>query len=112
MEIARRRSLNALLEVARVCFDLDPYMPVSTLLVLLEIARKDGRSHSEIAEATGLSLPTLSRQIGLLSDYSSSGKDSFGFIEASYLPENRRMKAISLTSSGRAFVKKLLDQLD
>lgn len=110
--IDRRARLDALLAVTKACYGHDPYMPVSTLMTLLEVARKEGRSMTEIGEATGMSLPTLSRQIGLLSDYSSSGKDSFGFVVARNLPKNRRVKVVELTKSGLEFVQTLLDELE
>lgn len=73
------------------------------MICLAEIARDEGLSLTTLAERTSLSLSTISRIVGALSDYRQNGQP-FGLVDIRISPTERRRKELFLTSKGKTIL--------
>ena len=99
-------SIETLLMLLQEFQTLDPEFPLQYAICFLEIAMDEGLSHTKLKDKTGISLSTISRIIGALSDHRQRG-EPFGLIEVSFIPGSRRTKQICLTNKGRAIFNRL-----
>lgn len=77
------------------------------MICLTEIGRNEGLSLTTLAERVNLSLSTISRIVGALSDYRQNGQP-FGLIEIKISETERRRKELSLTPKGRAILNRAI----
>ena len=101
-----------LLSLFRALSGLDKNFPLPYAVFLLEVARNEGCSLSDLRAATGMSLPTLSRILWALSTKRQTEARPYGLIEQAYDPDDRRRKAIRLSAGGRAFMSRVSAILD
>ncbi|MBP9868674.1 MAG: winged helix-turn-helix transcriptional regulator [Alphaproteobacteria bacterium] len=85
---------------------IDSEFPIQYAICLSEISLNEGCSLTTLAEKTGLSLSTISRIVGALSDFRQNG-EPYGLIELKVSPEERRRKEIYLTAKGRQTLQKI-----
>jgi DNA-binding MarR family transcriptional regulator len=78
---------------------------------MIEIAREEGISLTTLAERTNLSLSTISRIVGALSNYRQNGQP-FGLVEIKISETERRRKELAMTPKGRAILNKALKLLN
>jgi DNA-binding MarR family transcriptional regulator len=96
-----------LLELLRLFHSIDPEFPLQYMICLTEIGRNEGLSLTTLAERVNLSLSTISRIVGALSDYRQNGQP-FGLIEIKISETERRRKELSLTPKGRAILNRAI----
>lgn len=94
--------LNLLHQLERV----DPEFPLNYSICLVQIARDEGLSLTMLAERTRLSLSTVSRIVGALSNYRQNGQ-AYGLIEMRVAETERRRKELYLTSKGWALMRSM-----
>ncbi|MGE4313272.1 MAG: winged helix-turn-helix transcriptional regulator [Pseudobdellovibrionaceae bacterium] len=96
------RLIAALGEFRRI----DAEFPMQYAICLLEIARNEGLSLTELAERTNMALSTVSRVVGALSDYRSNGQP-FELITMQISAEERRRKELYLSDRGKKLISAL-----
>jgi DNA-binding MarR family transcriptional regulator len=101
-----------LLSLLRALSGLDKNFPLPYAIFLLEVARNEGCSLSDLHTATGMPLPTLSRILWALSTKRQNGAEPYFLIEQDYAADNRRRKTIRLSAKGRRFVSRMAAILD
>ncbi len=106
-----RPELEQLLELLRVFHSIDSEFPLQYMICMIEIAREEGISLTTLAERTNLSLSTISRIVGALSNYRQNGQP-FGLVEIKISETERRRKELAMTPKGRAILNKALKLLN
>jgi DNA-binding MarR family transcriptional regulator len=104
-------SVRILLDIIRHYQKIDSEFPLHYALCLAEISLDEGCSLTTLAERTGLTLSTVSRIAGALSDYRQNGHP-YGLIELRISPAERRRKELYLTARGRNFTQKLVKLIE
>ena len=99
-------NVRILLDIIRHFQRIDSEFPLHYALCLAEISLDEGCSLTTLSERTGLTLSTVSRIVGALSDYRQNGHP-YGLIEQRIAPAERRRKELYLTARGRNFTQKL-----
>ena len=89
---------------------IDPEFPLQYAICLVEISCHRGLSMTELSEQTGMPMSTISRIVGALSKKRQKGQ-AFGLVKVTICPEERRRKAITLTSKGKAVMDSIYDLL-
>jgi DNA-binding MarR family transcriptional regulator len=95
--------LKALLDALR---QIHPEFPLQYALCFFEISMDEGLSVTTLAKRVNLSLSTVSRIIGALSDNRQSGK-AFGLVEVRFAPQSRRQKELYISSNGKKTLKNI-----
>ena len=90
---------------------VDPEFPLHYSICLVEIARDEGLSLTQLAERTHLTLSTVSRIAGALSQFRQNGHP-YGLIEMRVAANERRRKELYLTPKGRAVIKNMESVLE
>ena len=106
------KNSSILLSLLRALSGLDKNFPLPCAIFLFEVARNEGCSLTDLHEATGMPLPTLSRMLWALSTRRQTGAEPYRLIEQAYAPDNARRKVIRLTAKGRRFIAKMSAILD
>lgn len=101
-----RASTQVLLELLRQLQKVDQEFPLQYALCLAEISLDEGCSLTTLAERAGLTLSTVSRIVGALSDYRQNGQP-YGLVEIRISPVERRRKELYLSARGRTLIQKL-----
>jgi DNA-binding MarR family transcriptional regulator len=96
-----------LLSLFQALSGLDKNFPLPYAVFLLEVARNEGCSLSDLRKATGMPLPTLSRILWALSTKRQNGAEPYRLIVQGYEPDNRRRKTIRLSPRGRRFISRM-----
>ena len=94
--------LTLLGQLARV----DPEFPLHYAICLAHISLDEGMSLTMLAEQTGLSLSTVSRIVGALSEHRQNGQ-SYGLVDVRISKEERRRKELYLTTKGWALMRSI-----
>ncbi len=79
---------------------IDPEFPLQYAICFGEIAMNEGISVSELAHRGKISLSTVSRIVGALSDYRKNGQP-YELVSLQICPQERRRKELYLTDKGR-----------
>jgi DNA-binding MarR family transcriptional regulator len=106
-----RPSVQILLDIIRQFQKIDPEFPLHYALCLIEISLDEGCSLTTLAERADLTLSTVSRIVGALSDYRQNGHP-YGLVELRISPAERRRKELYLTARGRSFTQKLVKLIE
>ncbi|NOJ48431.1 MarR family winged helix-turn-helix transcriptional regulator [Bradyrhizobium archetypum] len=114
MTHARRptAALPRAVDFLSACRELAPYVPAQTVTCLLVIASRPGITMQELAEETGLSQSSCSRNVAVLSRWETYGKPGLGLVEAFEEPRERRRKIVYLTADGQQKVQSIVGKLD
>ena len=102
-------ALGDILNLLKTIQGLDNEFPLQYAVCLIEIAKDEGLSVSSLAERTNLSLSTVSRIVGALSDHRQRG-EPFELVEVQICAKERRRKELYLSDRGRQFIKTLCNQ--
>ena len=103
---AEQTPIHTFLDVLRLLQKTDTEFPLQYALCLAEISLNEGLSLTALAEKVSLSLSTISRIVGALSEFRQNGQP-YGLIEIKISTEERRRKELYLTPKGRALVQKI-----
>ncbi len=101
-----RASTRMFLDLLRQLQKIDPEFPLQYAICLGEIALDEGCSLTTLAERAGLTLSTVSRIVGALSDFRQNGQP-YGLIEIKVSATERRRKELTLSPRGRTLLQKL-----
>lgn len=105
-------ALRTLLQAIEALRDIDPLLPTQTAQVLLVIARRPGLTMQELAQDTGLSQASCSRNVMALSKWHRLNKAGYDLVESLDDPRERRRKVMYLTPKGRRAVLAAVKKLD
>jgi DNA-binding MarR family transcriptional regulator len=92
------------LRLLREMQKIDPEFPLQYAVCLTIISMNEGLSVSTLADKSGLSLSTVSRIVGALSQSRQKGGEPYGLVRVEISAIERRRKEIYLTAKGRAFI--------
>lgn len=106
-EWAARLFLSLLHQLQKI----DSEFPIQYAICLSEISLNEGCSLTTLAERTGLSLSTVSRIVGSLSDFRQNG-EPYGLIELKISLQERRRKELYLTPKGRQVLQKITKTIE
>ena len=101
-----------LIEALRAFKNLNPDMPVAQALSLLLIARNEGTSLKDLAERAEVGMASASRYVASFGKATKSRPKAPSLVSAVEDPEERRKKIITLTPKGKAFVNKLIGDIN
>ena len=89
---------------------IDPEMPIAQMLLLLEVALagESGASLTEISAKHGMGQANTSRNLSQLGKINRKHEAGHQLIDAVENPMDRRFKILTLTKSGKLFIKDLL----
>ncbi|MFP4314231.1 MAG: MarR family winged helix-turn-helix transcriptional regulator [Alphaproteobacteria bacterium] len=90
---------------------IDPEFPLQYAVCLGTITLDEGLSISELAEKTRLSLSTVSRIVGALSNTRQKG-EAYGLIQVKICPQEKRKKELYLSAKGRLFMDSIASLLE
>lgn len=98
-----RRFLVKLQQVLSLLSTLDKEMPIQRLMLLVEIALADtkGVSSQDIRQSVGMSGSTVSRNVGLLGEFSRGDKQALGLISQGIDYTDRRTNVLKLSPKGQ-----------
>lgn len=102
---------DLLLDLLHQLERVDPEFPLNYSICLVQIAKDEGMSLTTLSERTKLSLSTVSRIVGALSDYRQNGQ-AYGLIEMRVAESERRRKELYLTPKGWALMASIGAVLD
>lgn len=89
---------------------IDPAFPLQYAVCVCEIAQDEGLSLTHLSDKTGLSLSTVSRIVGALSQNRQMGKP-YGLVQVTTSPKEKRRKVLALTDKGRTLMKDVVGVL-
>ncbi len=98
--------IKTFLKAMELLRSLDSEFPIQHAISLGIISMNPGLSLTELADKTNLTLSTVSRIIGALSDHRANGKP-FGLVDVKVSKTERRKKELYLTKKGKDFLKKI-----
>jgi DNA-binding MarR family transcriptional regulator len=108
-----RSSAAKLIAVMHKVRELDPEMPAQTLLALLEISSHENFSQQDLREALNVASSTSARIAARLSEWERFPKQpGLSLVNNEINPMDRRLRLISLSAKGKAFVNSLLKELE
>ena len=100
---------NTIIKNVQPFFNIDPQMQLATMQVLLEIIKATARGEligiHQISERVGLTNGTASRNVAYWADGAPQISKSMGFVRIDFHPTDRRLRVLSLTPKGAAFVR-------
>lgn len=100
------KPVQTFMDLLRQLQKIDNEFPLQYALCLAEISVHEGLSLTALAEKVNLSLSTISRIVGSLSEYRQNGQP-YGLVEIRISAEERRRKELYLTPKGRALIQKI-----
>ena len=101
-----RATTRVFLDLLHQLQKVDQEFPLQYALCLAEISLDEGCSLTTLAERVGLTLSTVSRIVGALSNYRQNGQP-YGLVEIKISATERRRKELTLTPRGRTLMQKL-----
>jgi DNA-binding MarR family transcriptional regulator len=101
-----RATTRQFLELLHQLQKIDPEFPLQYAVCLTEISLDEGCSLTTLAERANLTLSTISRIVGALSDYRQNGQP-YGLVEIRISAAERRRKELYLTTRGRTALQKI-----
>lgn len=105
-EMTLNNRTETVLKILKAFQNIDSEFPLQYAICLLEISRREGMSLTDLSVKTGLSLSTLSRIAGALSDKRQKGAP-YGLIKAVIPPEEKRKRTFYLTGKGHKAVQNI-----
>lgn len=101
------KTYTAIKGVITALRDVYEDMPVTMMLVFMEVARDEGVTVSQVMQRTGLSQASASRNCRALTDRATPTRDGFDLCEFRPCPDDFRSKLLYLNDKGKALVKRL-----
>lgn len=96
-DVAKTRIQFRLIEEYRKLYNM---MPMQQAATLLQIALEPGITVTDLAEKTGLTMASASRNIEVLGPWQPKREIGMGLIQNDYSDEDRRKKTLTLTAKG------------
>ena len=103
--------LNKTTQILREFQKIDTEFPLQYAVCLIEIAKHEGVSVTELSRKTSMALSTVSRIVGALSKKRQKGQ-AFDLIKVQISKEEKRRKELYLTARGKALINSLSDILN
>lgn len=106
------KAVGRLIEALETLRDLDPEMPIQTVLTFLQTAKKEGQSMTDLSKLMGLPISSMSRNLtalAALNRYKQPGLDLVSYESDPMV--DARSKAATLTGKGRSVLARLLAPL-
>lgn len=106
--------MNRIEDLLRLLHELqkiDPEFPLQYAVCLTVISLNEGISISELAKKTRLSVSTMSRIVGALSDTRQKG-EAYGLINVKVSATEKRRKEITLSTKGKIFIESLNELIE
>ena len=103
---AEQKPVHVFMELLRLLQKTDTEFPLQYALALAEISVHEGLSLTSLAEKLDLSLSTVSRIVGSLSEYRQNGQP-YGLVEIKISAEERRRKELYLTPKGKTLIQRI-----
>lgn len=103
--------VEKILELLKELQKIDPEFPLQYSICLAEIALNEGLSLTELSKKTNLSISTVSRIVGALSDFRKNNRP-YGLVKLTTSETERRRKALHLTPKGRQLLITISTGLD
>lgn len=88
--------------------EVSPEMPIQQALLFLRIAAQEHQSAGELAKRADITMASASRHVEVLT----SGKSGLGLIVDICDVEDRRRRALSLSSEGRLLLHRVVGALN
>lgn len=101
-----QKPVHVFMELLRLLQKTDTEFPLQYALALAEISVHEGLSLTSLAEKLDLSLSTVSRIVGSLSEYRQNGQP-YGLVEIKISAEERRRKELYLTPKGKTLIQRI-----
>lgn len=98
--------IQSFIETMEILRSIDSEFPIQHAISLGIISLHPGLSLTQLANKTNLTLSTVSRIVGALSDHRANGRPH-NLITVKVCETERRRKALFLTPKGEGFVKKI-----
>ncbi|MBD8687068.1 MULTISPECIES: MarR family winged helix-turn-helix transcriptional regulator [unclassified Rhizobium] len=111
-ETTKRDAAFTVSRVINMLRTLSPDMPMQQADILFQVVLHPGLTMAELSKRTGLSQSSVSRNIQALSKFHRLGKPGLDLVDVVIDPRESRRRLIFLTASGKAFVTKLLRNVD
>ncbi len=93
--------------------ELDPEMPAQTLLAVLLIATNESFSQQDLRDALGVASSTSARISARLSEWEKfPNQPGLSLVKSEINPVDRRLRLLSLSAKGKAFVASVLKELE
>lgn len=99
--------INQLLELIGLFRALHPMMPMQMAHTFLLIARYPGIRSSELIDITGLSQPSVSRNIAALTKIDRHGTPGLNLIKRTMDLQDPRVQRLKLTKKGKQFLSEI-----
>lgn len=100
--------LQELIKVVDHFRTLDAEYPSQLIALVLQVATSPGQTMSTLAERTGMSVPSVSRNVERSGKRWGMNRQGEDLLEAEENPENRREKLVKLSPKGERFIQTLL----
>ncbi len=111
-ETTKRDAAFTVSRVITMLRTLSPDMPMQQADVLFQVVLYPGLTMADICKRTGLSQSSVSRNVSAMSKFHRLGKPGLDLVEAVIDPREPRRRLIFLTTNGKAFITKLLRNVD
>ncbi len=104
-------SMKTFLNVLRHLQEIDSEFPLQYSICFAHIAMDQGICLTDLADRANLTLSTVSRIVGALSDYRKNNKP-YELVRISISPSERRRKEIYLTEKGEELIAGIMHTLN
>lgn len=101
--------LKRLARVVRAFMAEDKSMPLSRVLLFLEIAQEEGLTTTELSQRTGFSVPVTTRQMLDIGEYDRNNDPGLGLVQHHTDLSDRRRNSVQLTVRGAALGRQVAD---
>ncbi|GGY54088.1 MarR family winged helix-turn-helix transcriptional regulator [Parvularcula lutaonensis] len=108
----RTADKRTLLRATTRIYELDHNITLFQLQAFLYVANNEGCSQAQVQKFLGTSSAVSSRTVSRFFDKDYRGQKGFGFLRQERDPDDQRLRIISLTAEGRAFLRGLVDDLN
>lgn len=102
-------TIPKIIELMKEVRKFDPEMPAQTLMTFLLVASTgaNGVLQSELGPTLGITQAAVCRNVAFLGNFKGPGQPGHGLVDAEIVPENRRLRRITLTAKGKEFADRL-----
>ena len=102
---------NIFLDTLYEFHHINAEFPIQYIIFFLELAKEEGRSLTNLAEKTGMSLSTVSRITNALSREQPKRKN-YGLITVKIAPDEKRRKQLFLSPKGKTLIQNISKYTD
>ena len=103
-----KAELKRLVRVLKAFHAVQASMPVSRMLLLIEIALEEGLTTTQLAGRTGYSVPVTTRQMLDIGEYDRNHEPGLGLVQHHTDLSDRRRNSVQLTPRGTALAREVV----